>query len=60
VLEGSGTLHMRTGAEPRKAGAVQYEPKTFIHTWENSGSVPLILLQANLSREGTPEIIFLR
>lgn len=60
VLEGSGTLHMQTGAEPRKAGAVQYEPKTFVHTWENSGPVPLVLLQANLSREGTPEIIFLR
>jgi mannose-6-phosphate isomerase-like protein (cupin superfamily) len=60
VLQGGGTLYMESGAEPRKAGAVQYEPNSFVHTWENSGSVPLVLLQANLSREGTPEIIFLR
>jgi mannose-6-phosphate isomerase-like protein (cupin superfamily) len=60
VLEGAGTLHMESGKEPRKSGMVQYEPKTFVHTWENSGSAPLVLLQANLSREGTPEIIFLR
>ena len=60
VLEGAGTLHMESGAQPRKAGAVQYEPSSFVHTWENSGGVPLVLLQANLSREGTPEIIFLR
>lgn len=60
VLEGGGTLHMDSGTQARKAGAVQYEPSTFVHTWENSGGVPLVLLQANLSREGTPEIIFLR
>jgi mannose-6-phosphate isomerase-like protein (cupin superfamily) len=60
VLEGAGMLHMESRAEPRKAGMVQYEPKTFVHTWENPGSAPLVLLQANLSREGAPEIIFLR
>lgn len=60
VLDGAGTLHMEARTEPRKAGMVQYEPKTFVHTWENSGSTPLVLLQANLSREGAPEIIFLR
>lgn len=60
VLGGGGILHTESGAEPRKVGAVQYEPSTFVHTWENSGGVPLVLLQANLSREGTPEIIFLR
>jgi len=60
VLEGGGTLHTESGSEPRKAGAVQYEPRTFTHTWENSGTVPLVLLQANLSQEGKPDIIFLR
>lgn len=60
VLEGSATLHMESASEPRKAGAVQFEPSTFVHTWENSGSVPLVILQANISREGTPEIVFLR
>ena len=60
VLEGRGTLYVESGAEPRKAGALQYEPNSFVHTWENPGGAPLVLLQANLSREGTPEIIFLR
>jgi len=60
VLEGSATLHKESGTEPRKAAMVQYEPSDFVHTWENSGTVPLVLLQANVSREGAPEIIFLR
>ncbi len=60
VLSGSGTLHMESRSEPRKAGAVQYEPNGFVHTWENSSAASLVLLQANLSREGAPEIIWLR
>jgi quercetin dioxygenase-like cupin family protein len=60
VLQGTGTLHMEAASEPRKAGAIQYEPNGFIHTWENSGRAPLVLLQVNLSREGAPEIIWLR
>jgi quercetin dioxygenase-like cupin family protein len=59
VLEGSATLHTQSGSEARKAGDVQYEPNTFVHTWENSAGKPLVLLQANISREGTPEIVFL-
>ena len=60
VLDGTATLHMEGKSEPRKAGMVQYEPNGFVHTWENSGATPLVLLQANISREGAPEIIFLR
>jgi len=60
VLQGTATLHTESASEPRKAGAIQYEPNGFIHTWENSGGAPLELLQVNLSREGAPEIIWLR
>jgi quercetin dioxygenase-like cupin family protein len=60
VLNGAATLHTEGKSELRKAGMVQYEPNGFVHTWENSGATPLVLLQANISREGAPEIIFLR
>jgi quercetin dioxygenase-like cupin family protein len=59
VLSGSGLLKMADRAEPRARGVIQYEPSDFIHSWQNAGDVPLILLQANISAEGTPEIIFL-
>jgi quercetin dioxygenase-like cupin family protein len=59
VLSGSGLLKMVDKAEPRARGVIQYEPSDFIHSWQNAGDVPLILLQANISAEGTPEIIFL-
>lgn len=58
VLSGTATIHMQGKDEPRSAGAVQYEPNGFIHTWENTGKVPLVLLQANISAEGAPEIIW--
>jgi mannose-6-phosphate isomerase-like protein (cupin superfamily) len=60
VLSGTGTIHMQGRDEPRAAGAVQYEPNGFIHTWQNTGKVPLVLLQANISAEGAPEIIWLK
>ncbi len=59
VLSGSGLLKMTDRSEPRARGAIQYEPGDFVHSWQNAGDAPLILLQANLSAEGTPEIIFL-
>jgi mannose-6-phosphate isomerase-like protein (cupin superfamily) len=60
VLSGTATLHIQGRDEPRATGAVQYEPNGFIHTWENTGKVPLVLLQANISAEGAPEIIWLK
>ena len=60
VLSGTATIHMQGGDEPRRAGAVQYEPNGFVHTWENTGKTPLVLLQANISAEGAPEIIWLK
>jgi len=46
--------------EPRPAGAIQQEPNGFIHSWQSKPGSPLILLQANLSPEGAPEIIFVK
>jgi mannose-6-phosphate isomerase-like protein (cupin superfamily) len=60
VLSGTGTIHLQGKDESRDAGAVQYEPNGFIHTWENTGKGPLVLLQANISAEGAPEIIWLK
>jgi quercetin dioxygenase-like cupin family protein len=59
VLSGSGLLKMTDRAEPRGRGAIQYEPSDFVHSWQNASDAPLILLQANIGAEGTPEIIFL-
>ena len=44
----------------RPAGAVQEEPYGLIHTWSPKADAPLILLQANVSQEGVPEIIFVK
>jgi len=60
VLSGSGLLKMVDRAEPRARGVIQYEPFDFVHSWQNAGDIPLVLLQANISAEGAPEIIFLQ
>lgn len=60
VLAGSATVHLPDRDEARSAGAVQYEPNGFIHTWQNTGKTPLVLLQANISAEGAPEIVWLK
>jgi len=60
VLSGSGSLKTVDKTEMRSRGAIQYEPYDFVHSWQNAGDSPLILLQANISAEGTPEIIFLQ
>jgi quercetin dioxygenase-like cupin family protein len=60
VLAGNWTIHLEGGrSEPRSRGNIQLEPNGFIHTWENVGEGTGILLQANISAEGTPEIMFL-
>jgi mannose-6-phosphate isomerase-like protein (cupin superfamily) len=60
VLGGTWRLHMEGRDEPRGRGAIQLEPSTFVHTWENVGETPGALLQANLSPESVPEIIFIK
>lgn len=46
--------------EPRLAGAIQEEPYGFIHSWSPKGDTALVLLQANVSQEGVPEILFVK
>lgn len=60
VLSGTWTMHTEDRHEPRARGYVQFEPSTFVHTWENVGDVPGALLQANVSPENVPEIIFVK
>ena len=59
VLAGNWTIHMEGKSESRSRGNVQLEPHGFVHTWEIAGDVPGVLLQANISPEAMPEIIFL-
>lgn len=59
VMAGTWTLHMEGRDEPRERAHVQFEPNGFVHTWENVGSSTGVILQANISPEGAPEIIFL-
>lgn len=58
ILSGNGLITAGGTSEPRGPGAVQYEPNGFVHQWENSGDTPLVLLQANISPEGMPVVIF--
>jgi quercetin dioxygenase-like cupin family protein len=46
--------------EVRPTGAIQEEPFGFIHTWTPKSDSALVLLQANISQEGVPEIIFVK
>jgi len=46
--------------EPRRTGDMQEEPYGFIHSWSSKADAPLVLLQANISQEGVPEIIFVK
>lgn len=60
LLSGTGVMHLTDRDERREAGTVVYEPNGLMHTWENVGKVPLVFLQANISREGVPEILWAR
>jgi quercetin dioxygenase-like cupin family protein len=60
VLSGTWTMHTEDRHEARTRGHVQFEPSTFVHTWENVGDVAGALLQANVSPENVPEIIFIK
>jgi len=46
--------------EQRPVGSIQEEPFGFIHSWTPGPDAGLVLLQANVSQEGVPEIIFVK
>lgn len=58
VFSGAGAITSAGRTEPRPAGVVQYEPNDFVHQWANPSDGPLVLLQANVSQEGVPVVIF--
>jgi quercetin dioxygenase-like cupin family protein len=58
IASGTGAITFSGRTEPRPAGSIQYEPSDFVHQWANPGDAPLVLLQANISPEGTPVVIF--
>ena len=58
ILSGTGLITVDGTSEPRGPGALQYEPHGFVHQWENAGDTPFVILQANISPEGLPAVIF--
>jgi mannose-6-phosphate isomerase-like protein (cupin superfamily) len=58
ILSGTGLITVGGTSEPRGPGALQYEPHGFVHQWENAGDTPFVILQANISPEGLPAVIF--
>jgi quercetin dioxygenase-like cupin family protein len=58
VLSGTGATATGGRTETRSAASIQYEPFDRIHQWANPGGAPLVLLQANISQEGVPAVIF--
>lgn len=60
VQSGTGMITTGGKSELRSTGAIQYEPHDFIHQWGNPGDVPLVIIQANISQEGVPAVIFVK
>jgi mannose-6-phosphate isomerase-like protein (cupin superfamily) len=58
VQSGTGMFTAGGKSEPRPTGAIQYEPYNLVHQWGNPGNVPLVIIQANISQEGVPAVIF--
>jgi len=58
ILSGTGLITAGGTTEPRGPAALQYEPHGFVHQWENAGDTPFVILQANISPEGSPVVIF--
>jgi quercetin dioxygenase-like cupin family protein len=56
VIAGAGTLTADGKTEPRPTGAAQDEPHGWVHQWANPGETPLVVLEANISREGEPAV----
>jgi quercetin dioxygenase-like cupin family protein len=58
IYAGTGTFAANGKEEIKPAGVVHFEPQTLVHQWGNAGDVPLVLIQANISQEGVPAVIF--
>ena len=56
VLAGTGALTADGKTEALSAGMPLFERFGWVNQWANPGDTPLILLQANISREGDPAV----
>jgi len=60
VASGAGIFTNNGKSEPRPTSATQYEPYDLVHQWGNPGETPLVIIQANISQEGVPAVIFVK
>ena len=58
VLAGTGMFTTGGKMEAKPAGTIHFEPYDLVHQWGNPSDVPLVLIQANISQEGVPAVIF--
>jgi quercetin dioxygenase-like cupin family protein len=57
VLAGSGSVTADGKTEVGSAGMALFEGFGWVHSLANPGDAPLVLLQANISREGDPAVV---
>lgn len=57
VLAGAGAVTADGKTEPRAQGAAQFEPAGWVHQWENPVEAPLVIVLANISREGAAAVV---
>jgi len=58
VLAGPGIFATGGKSESKRAGVAHFEPYDLVHQWGNPADTPLVLIQANISQEGVPAVIF--
>lgn len=58
VASGTGRMTVEGKTENKPAGTPLFEHYGMVHQWGNPGDTPLVLLQANISPEGVPAVIF--
>jgi mannose-6-phosphate isomerase-like protein (cupin superfamily) len=58
VLSGTGLFAANGRVHSVGAGSIQYEPNTLTHQWGNATTAPLVFVQANISQEGVPAVVF--
>jgi quercetin dioxygenase-like cupin family protein len=59
VLAGPGVFATGGKSETKPAGVAHFEPYDLVHQWGNPVDTPLVLIQANISQEGVPAVIFM-
>jgi quercetin dioxygenase-like cupin family protein len=58
ILSGPGLFRADEKSEQKVTGTPHFEPYGWVHQWANDAGTPLVLLQANISEEGVPAVIF--